>query len=243
MSIPVGEEKADQPKPLSRSRRSKDATAGKAAETTRDRLMRAARSEFAQHGFAGARVERILAKAKANPRMLYHHFASKSGLYVAVLEEALGELRQRELRLDVDQADPLEGLLQLFDFLNDHFEGNRDLVRLLGNENLLKANFLRRSTAIREMSSPTLSMIDKLLARGRENGRFAPDIDALRLYVLMVALTQFHLSNVHTLSAIFDRDLSDRDWRAARKADARRMLQCFLSKEVEAHRALSTSAT
>ncbi|MGQ3030185.1 MAG: TetR/AcrR family transcriptional regulator, partial [Ferrovibrionaceae bacterium] len=145
--------------------------------STQDRLMKAARSEFALHGFAGARVERILAKAGANPRMLYHYFRGKSDLYVAVLEEALGDLRSHELRLDIEQADPLEGLLQLFDFMNDHFEGNQHLVRLLTNENLQKARFMKTSARIREMSSPVLVMIARLLDRGGSAGALIPDLD------------------------------------------------------------------
>lgn len=223
-------EAAETPEATPGAKRRRPAGSGKAAVSTRDRLLRAARAEFALHGFAGARIERILDKAGANPRMLYHHFPGKSGLYVAVLEAALGELRQQELQLDVERADPLEGLLQLFDFLNNHFETNQDLVRLLSNENLLKARFIRRSTAIRETSSPTLAMIDELLRRGSESGQLSSSLDALRLYVLMVALTQFHLSNVHTLSVIFDQDLADPRWRAARKADARSMLRQFLLK-------------
>ena len=46
----------------------------------------------------------------------------------------------------------------------------------------------------------------------------------------MVALSQFHLSNGHTLSTIFGRDLYDADWRAARSTDARRMLAQFLKR-------------
>ncbi len=92
------------------------------AAESRERLLRAARDEFAQHGFAGARIDRIVQKARSNPRMIYHYFGSKSGLYVAVLEDALGNLRAQELRLDVEHLDPLEGLVQLFDFMNDHFE-------------------------------------------------------------------------------------------------------------------------
>jgi hypothetical protein len=53
-----------------------------------------------------------------------------------VLEQALGELRAREMTLDVTNSAPLDGLLQLFDFLNDHFEANPDMVRLLANENI-----------------------------------------------------------------------------------------------------------
>jgi hypothetical protein len=45
---------------------------------------------------------------------------------------------------------------------------------------------------------------------------------------MMVALSQFHLSNVHTLSIIFATDLARPDWRTARAADARRMLAAFL---------------
>jgi AcrR family transcriptional regulator len=42
--------------------------------------------EFAKHGFAGARVERIVTKADVSPRSLYYHFGSKRGLYDAVRE-------------------------------------------------------------------------------------------------------------------------------------------------------------
>jgi AcrR family transcriptional regulator len=195
---------------------------------TRERLLASAKAEFAQHGFAGARVDRIVAKAGANSRMLYHHFGSKREIYVAVLEDALADLRRHELKFDVDHADPLEGLLQLFDFMNDHFESNQALVSLFRNENVLKARFMRTSARIREMSSPVLAMISRLIESGRAQGRLAANLDPLRIYVLMLALCQFHLSNMHTLSFIFDEDLSTTSWRAARKHDARLMLKAFL---------------
>ncbi len=192
--------------------------------------MRAARDEFAQHGFAGARVDRIVRKAASNPRMIYHYFGSKQGLYIAVLEDALGNLRAQELRLDVEHLDPLEGLVQLFDFMADHFEANQSLVRLLTNENLQKARFMQKSATIREMSWPVLSRLSRLIERGTEDGVLIGGLDPLRVYVMMVALSQFHLSNVHTLSVIFDSDLSDKAWRAARHADARRMLASYFAR-------------
>jgi AcrR family transcriptional regulator len=194
----------------------------------REKIMKTATAEFARHGFAGARIARIVKNAGSNPRMVYHYFGSKSGLYIAVLENALGGLRRRELRLDVEHLDPLEGLLQLFEFMNGHFEQNRDLVSLLTTENMLKARYMRKSARIRDMSSPVLDMISKLLEKGTASGQFAKELDPLRLYVLMVALSQFHLSNVYTLSIIFASDLSSEQWRDARKSDARRMLAAFL---------------
>jgi AcrR family transcriptional regulator len=194
----------------------------------REKILKTATAEFARHGFAGARIARIVKNAGSNPRMLYHYFGSKSALYIAVLENALGGLRSQELRLDIEHLDPLEGLLQLFEFMNGHFEQNRDLVSLLTTENMMKARHMRKSAKIRDMSSPVLDMIAKLLEKGTASGQFAKELDPLRLYVLMVALSQFHLSNVYTLSIIFATDLSREEWRSARKADARRMLAAFL---------------
>jgi len=197
---------------------------------SREQILRAATREFVTHGFAGARINRIVKKADSNPRMIYHYFGSKSQLYVAVLEEVLGGLRHRELQIDIKHLEPREGLLQLFDFMGNYFENNRHLVRLLSAENMLKAKYMRKSTRILEMSSPVLHMIEQLIARGTQGGQLPPGLDALRLYVLMVALSQFHLSNGHTLSTIFGHDLYDTAWIAARAKDARRMLAEFLKK-------------
>jgi AcrR family transcriptional regulator len=210
-------------KPRRRPRRS--------AEQNRAEILRAATAEFATHGYAGGRITRIVKKAGTNPRMIYEQFGSKSELYVATLENALSCLRTEELTLDVTHLDPLEGLLKLFDFMNGHFERNGHLVSLLRTENLMKARYMKKSPRIHEMSSPVLSMTKRLLARGVAEGKLAADIDPLRLYVMIAALSQFHLANVHTLSSMFTSDLTDADWRAQRRDDARKMLAAYLERK------------
>lgn len=200
------------------------------SEKNRQDILRAATTEFAAHGFAGGRMSRIVRKSGVNPRMIYELFGSKSQLYIASLESALGGLRADELTLDVEKLDPLDGLLKLFEFMNAHFESNGHLVSLLRAENLLKARFMKKSARIREMSSPVLSMTTRLLARGVAEGRLASGINPLRLYVMIAALSQFHLANVHTLSNEFGADLSDEGWRAERRADARNMLAAYLTR-------------
>jgi len=62
--------------------------------STRERLLAIALEEFADRGFAGAKVDRIARRARVNKAMLYYHFRSKAGLYLAILREqfeALGE--------------------------------------------------------------------------------------------------------------------------------------------------------
>lgn len=53
------------------------------AEATRVRILTAATAEFAQHGLAGARVDRIATAAPANPAQLYHYFGNKEALFDA----------------------------------------------------------------------------------------------------------------------------------------------------------------
>ncbi len=59
---------------------------------TRDRILRAARAEFAAHGLAGARVDRIAATAPANKKQIYVHFGSKEALFDSVITGAVEQL-------------------------------------------------------------------------------------------------------------------------------------------------------
>jgi AcrR family transcriptional regulator len=199
---------------------------------TEDRIRDAAHHEFVTHGFAGARIDRIVKRAKSNPRMIYHHFGGKAGLYLAVLEDGMSGLREREMMIDYAHEPPVEGLLKLYDFLNEYFRAHPDLVRLLTNENIEGARHLKDSDVIGKMSSPVLEQIGQLLARGEAEGCVRPGIDALTLYVQLVALTQFHISNMHTLSTIFDVDIGSDDWRNCHRKATRTMVRAFLEPAV-----------
>ncbi len=205
---------------------------------TRARILGAATAEFSANGYSGARVESICRTAKANPRMMYHYFGDKDGLYVAVLGQALSELRSEEVRLAVDHTPPMQGMVELFDFIHDHFEKRPELINLLTGENLLKARFLRRSVKTPIVSSPLIALIAGLLARGAREGTFRHGIDPLRLYVMMVALSYFHRSNAFTLSVIFRTDVSARDWQQRYRRDGKAMLHAYLSPIRKSTRAL-----
>jgi TetR/AcrR family transcriptional regulator len=56
-----------------------------------------------------------------------------------------------------------------------------------------------------------------LLARGRAAGRLRNGLDPLRLYISVAALGYFYFSNLHTLSAALDRDLSAPSERRAQR--------------------------
>ena len=58
----------------------------KEPEPTRQRILEAARSEFAAHGLAGARIDRIARSASASKERLYAYYRHKGDLFSAVLE-------------------------------------------------------------------------------------------------------------------------------------------------------------
>ncbi len=173
------------------------------AENTRERILRIAIAEFSEKGYSGARIDVICKLSRANPRMIYHYFGGKDHLYIAVLEQVLGELRTEELKLEVAHVAPIDGMMQLFDFTYDHFGGHPELIHLLSGENLLKARFLRRSVKTPIIASPLIKLIDELLRRGEKEGDFRRGIDPLQLYVTMVSFAspaspaQFFRSTTH----------------------------------------------
>jgi hypothetical protein len=57
------------------------------------------------------------------------------------------------------------------------------------------------------MHSPLVALLKDLLERGARNGKFRNDVDPVQLYISVAALGYFYLSNRHTLSTIFERDL------------------------------------
>lgn len=58
-------------------------------ERTRALLLNAAAQEFSEHGFAGARVDRVAEAAGVNKERIYSYFGNKEGLSAAVLEHCL----------------------------------------------------------------------------------------------------------------------------------------------------------
>jgi AcrR family transcriptional regulator len=58
-----------------------------AGRATRDRILAAAKDEFTEYGFAGARLNRIAVTARASKERLYSYFASKEQLFDAVVAQ------------------------------------------------------------------------------------------------------------------------------------------------------------
>lgn len=177
-------------------------------EGTRRRILLAAAEEFAAGGLFGARVDQIARRAETNERMLYYYFGSKEQLFTAVLEHAFSALSDAEKTLDLDGIAPVEAVTQLAHFIWDYYRDHPELLRLVNNENLHEARYVKRSTRVRELVSPLVATLTKILERGQQAGLFRNNVDPLRFYVTLSGLGYYIVSNRFTLEATFGLDFS-----------------------------------
>ena len=71
-------------------------------ERTRRRIVEAAGRLFRRHGFAGAKIDEIMAEAELTRGGFYAHFDSKSDLFAAVMQDELEFTRQLRLAVERD---------------------------------------------------------------------------------------------------------------------------------------------
>ena len=176
-------------------------------ERTRAKILEAATDEFTKHGQGGARVDRIAKRAGTNERMLYSYFVSKDQLFLTVLENVYIKLAEAEKALDLDHLDPVEAIKKLIEFIWHYYITHPEFISLINSENLHEAKYLKKSRKLAQLVSPVQDNIRAIVQRGQEDGVFRGGIDPAEVYITLVALNYYYLSNRHTLSTVLARDL------------------------------------
>ena len=144
---------------------------------TRRRILDAATEEFAAHGIAGARVDRIAAAAGANKALIYFHFSNKDGLFTAVFEQIVN---QALAEAPMDGANLPEYAGRLFDISQAHPE----VLRLVTWHRLERAATDPPMKAVLAANQSKIDAIAKAQEAGRVTTRFtAPDLLALALTI------------------------------------------------------------
>jgi AcrR family transcriptional regulator len=145
------------------------------ADATRARLLAAATDEFAAHGIAGARVDRIANAAAANKQLIYAYFGSKEGLFDAALTESCTGLME-SVPFDPDDIPDYVG--RLFDYAAAHPEVYR-LVAWAG---------LERPTAVAEFEADSYGAKLAAIADAQRAGRLDASLAPADLLALVMGL-------------------------------------------------------
>jgi AcrR family transcriptional regulator len=140
--------------------------------------------------------------------MIYYYFGSKEGLYLAVLEQAYAAIRQAEAGLDLDCLPPAEAIRRMVEFTYDYHDAHPDFVRLVTIENINQGRFIARSSTIQAINVSVLDALRRILERGQQDGVFRTDIDPVDVHMVISSLAFYRVSNRHTFSVLFSRDLT-----------------------------------
>ncbi|MEU3188712.1 TetR family transcriptional regulator [Streptomyces sp. NPDC006923] len=147
------------------------------AQTTRERLIEAATQEFAAHGIAGGRVERIARSARSNKAQIYYYFGSKEALFDAVFEALVVKATQ-EIPMDPGDLPGYAG--RLF----DGYEELPEVSRLAAWYRLERAE---RHRPVQSIISSSLDKIDAI-EKAQKSGLVPDHFTATDLLTLVLTL-------------------------------------------------------
>ncbi|MFD0689803.1 TetR/AcrR family transcriptional regulator [Actinomadura fibrosa] len=199
------------------------------ADRTRAEILEVAQREFARHGYSGARVDDMAALMRTTKRMIYYYFGGKEKLYLAVLEKAYGEVRNLESTIDVQHLAPVDAIRTLAELTFDHHEAHEDFIKLVGIENIHRAEHLRKSEALVNLGAPVVELISQILAAGRASGDFTVDADAIDVHMMISSFCFFRIANRHTFGALFGRDITAPEHRDRYRAMVGEMTVAYLT--------------
>ena len=181
------------------------------AARTQAAILDAATREFAQHGLGGARVDRIAALAEARTSGCSTTTSAPRRTCSSRCSSARTSTSAARSRSSTSRTcRPPRASGELVAFTWNYYLAHPEFITLLNSENLHRARHLKRSRKIRALHSPLVATLSEVLERGVRAGVFRRGVDPVQLYVSIAALGYFYLSNNHTLSTIFGRDLMTR---------------------------------
>jgi AcrR family transcriptional regulator len=142
-------------------------------------------------GFAGARVDEIARRAKANKAMIYYHFRSKEALYQTVLTRLLSGV-QAEMETARTLLDPRERIVALYRSLARAFAARPALPHIMLRELLAGGRHMKPETA--HLLATIIETIRSTIAEGVATGAFRPVNPMLLHFSAVGTLMLFHMS-------------------------------------------------
>jgi TetR/AcrR family transcriptional regulator len=174
------------------------------AKGAREAILNAAEEVFAEHGFDGARVDAIAARAGYNKSLLFQYFGDKLSLYAEVAKRARRNIRELEARVlaplleDVTVASDshrfrafLETAIRaLFDYLLEHPR----LMRIILWEQAEGWQTFAKMPS--QFEREDIDQLRKLFSRAGSAGLLRSDFDPLIQLVLAEQMCWSYLASI-----------------------------------------------
>jgi AcrR family transcriptional regulator len=172
-------------------------------EKTRAHILEVAFGEIYHYGFQGVSIDQIISKTAVTKGAFFHHFASKSELGYALVDEVLREMiLDRWIRPLAAYRNPLQGILKRFKVLTEEMD-EADLARGCPLNNLAQemsaVDPLFRNK-IRTVMTLWIDETERYLQKAQQGGYLQPGVDTRQLAVFIVMLEEGAFGLVKSLA-------------------------------------------
>jgi AcrR family transcriptional regulator len=164
---------------------------------TKGRIMAAALEEFATHGVAGARVDRIARNAKANKESIYRYYGLKGEL----LEQVLGEYLRHNGESVTPEANALD---EYVSNLFRHYRHDPRYLRLCLWEGM-ECVSVPGSPALEERRSHFDSKL-AVVRESQEAGSVDPDLDPRHLMIVLLGMVNYWFAVPQIVELLFGKE-------------------------------------
>lgn len=177
---------------------------------TKEKIIKAATSLFAEKGKYGTFMEEIASNAKINKAMIYYYFSTKDNLYQTILEKILTErflsIQERIQRLDFENESPDKLLKKLLEIHFEIFSSNNEYSKitfqaLVNDPELFHSIMLKLRNSEKEF---VLNRIASIFEKGKKQKIFR-EISHHHLMINFLSINIIHFIGKplsHSLSGV-----------------------------------------
>jgi len=162
-------------------------------DQTIDRILKAATKEFAEAGFAGARVDEIANSAGVNKATLYYHIGDKQALYAQVVHHLFGNAVaqfNRNVTAAQSPEEQLKGFVQTIAAMVDQ---HPELAAIMLREQASGGKHFPEMVA--QDLAQILGVLTKILDDGVRSGTFRKTVPFIVHMMIIGAIVLFKMSS------------------------------------------------
>lgn len=184
--------------------------------TSSQRILAAAEVLFGAHGYDAVSVNAIALRAGVSKANIFHHFTSKNALYLAVLDAACKETRER---IDVLQNTEGSFIEHLSHFCQEHLQSilQREHISRLILRDLLEEGETRGQELAEQVFGRNFAKFVEMIRLGQSRRELRSDIDPAALAVLLIAANVYYFQARTVLPHLADVDFAGQPQRYSNK--------------------------
>lgn len=157
-------------------------------QSSKERILVAARKLFVEYGFAGTSISQIESLAEVTRSLIFHHFKNKEQLWISVKQEIVMEAKQgNELLPGTDQ--PFESfLMALFECNIQFYRQNPDITRMINWQRIESNSEANIGVTLSPAMKAWLEAIKYYQKKGEIKKQYKPEFVATLLLSIISSL-------------------------------------------------------